>query len=417
MIRTKLASMLKFGASHHPLKGRIYPVRLRLKSRKVEVGKFLLGDVHGVKADHYARIVGRPLRPSTPVERFPHVKLLQQYLEIRDRLFEPETFEQTAYYQNARESLDIMGNYFEARRPEQIVDVGRRLVDRYLAISNSPRADEWGLNIRSTPPFPIRARRIRYSDCYQVIDGHHRLSTCYVLGRQEVLTTNESSAVLTPLQSLLLDVLWMKGSPRLYQPLDSPEVRTWPLVRRCTDRLAKIRLFLEEQRLLPPVAETYLDVGSSYGWFVDQMGRLGLRSFGVERDPIAASVGTLAYGLDPGQVFRSDIRRFFLENHDVVDIVTCFSVLHHYAIGNGNMSPEELIRMLDRTTGKVLFFDTGQNHEEWFAGRLPDWDADYIEGWIKANTSFRCVRRLGTDQDSVPPNERNYSRMLFACLR
>ena len=92
-------------------------------------------------------------------------------------------------------------------------------------------------------------------------------------------------------------------------------------------------------------------------------------------------------------------------------------------VGDGSFSPSprrdvQYIRLppdVGVSAGRNAY--TGQNHEAWCSKSLPEWNADYIEEWLKHNTSFRSIHRLGVDEDSVPPFEKNYSRMLFACLR
>lgn len=382
---------------------------------RVRLDRILLGDENGIPAATYARMVGDLLRPSTPVSESPHAKLLQQYVEMGEKVFEHDVLSKTTYYQNALLSIDIFGRYFDAKSEPEIVNVARRFVDTFRGASQSHLPMQFG---QSMPEDPIRVRPIEHSDCYQVIDGHHRLAMAYVRGEREVMALPQPPAVLTPLQSLLLEVLWLKGRRELYQPVNSPELEQgWTLVRKCSDRLTKMHAFLQEQKLVPPALTTYLDIGSSYGWFVAEMGKLGFDAYGLERDPIAASVGLSTYGVRPEQVFRSDCVRFLQKHEATFDVTSCFSVLHHFAMGNGSVQAEELIRLIDRVTGRVLFFDTGENHEAWHKELLPEWDADFIENWLKRNTSFRRIYRLGVDEDAVPPFQENYGRMLFACVK
>ena len=50
------------------------------------------------------------------------------------------------------------------------------------------------------------------------------------------------------------------------------------------------------------------------------------------------------------------------------------------------------------------------------AGKLPGWNPDFIERWLRENTTFDEIVRLGTDEDVVTfPG--NYGRTLFACIR
>jgi len=166
--------------------------------------------------------------------------------------------------------------------------------------------------------------------------------------------------------------------------------------------------------MLPPKACTYLDVGSSYGWFVAQMEKAGFRSFGIERDPIAIEIGKVSYSIDPSRIYQDECGLFFASHNNCYDVVSCFSVLHHFVLNKGTVSATEFIGLVDRVTKRTLFLDTGQNDESWFKDSLKEWDIDFIEKWILSHTSFTRAYRLGFDQDRVPPFESNYRRMLFA---
>ncbi|MHB1960243.1 MAG: hypothetical protein ACYCO5_14620, partial [Acidobacteriaceae bacterium] len=128
------------------------------------------------------------------------------------------------------------------------------------------------------------------------------------------------------------------------------------------------------------------------------------------------SVGKVMYGLRQEQVHRSDSVTFLRALQGRYDVTSCFSLIHHYFLNRLNVSPEELLHLLDSATGRVMFFDMGQSHE--YPGeKLQGWDPDRIHAWLQDNTTFTRVVRLGPDEDAVPPNQRNFGRMLFACLR
>ncbi len=91
--------------------------------------------------------------------------------------------------------------------------------------------------------------------------------------------------------------------------------------------------------------------------------------------------------------------------------------MHHFALGEESLSAETFIRLIDRIAGKVLFFDTGQCTESWFRQTLPLWNPEFVQAWLKKNTTFNEVIPLGPDEDGVAPFGENYGRMLFACVR
>jgi hypothetical protein len=207
---------------------------------------------------------------------------------------------------------------------------------------------------------------------------------------------------------------WTEGDRLLYQPIHLPELSSWPIVRRCTDRFEMMKASLAQHDVL---SGSYLDIGSSYGWFVDRMSKQGYRAFGVDRDIAAIAVGGVAYGLDLSTVTKDDLVNFLSRNKQRYDVVSCFSVLHHYALGKESTSAIDFIRLVDAITGTVLFLDTGEAHEGWFKDTLKDWTPEYIADWLGRHTSFTSIEILGIDEDGKGRYRGQYGRHLFACYR
>jgi hypothetical protein len=273
---------------------------------------------------------------------------------------------------------------------------------------------------QSSAADPVLVAPIRDSDCYQVLDGHHRLALLAHHGVPTARVKVKRLPVTTPLQDLLTQMSWIGGKKELYQPIDAPELRQgWTTVRRCRDRLALMESQLAALGTGP--GHSYLDVASCYGWFVQQMAERGYAAQGVERDPLAPRLGAGVYGLDPGRVTVGDAVEFLRaarEEGRRFDVVSCFSLLHHFALGRGGgTSAEELTQLLDSVTGRVMFLDTGQEHEAWFARTLRGWDATHIARFLTTHTTFDEVIDLGPDEDAVAPYADNYGRHLFACVR
>jgi SAM-dependent methyltransferase len=399
------------------LKKRYIRLKLRMQLRPIRIDACLLGGDNGVSAASFARMVGDIRRASRPIFEWPHVKLLRQYDSIGEQLWNRRVFEETEYYRNAVINIEMCGRYFDAVTSDQIHLGARRFVNWYRGVSQNlpPQAgqsDEWNENEY------INVHPVKDSTCYQVLDGHHRLAIAYMKGVREVPGFIRPPSVMTPVQQLLLDVSWLKGRRELYQPVDSPEVRGWVLVRRCSDRLAKMKEFLCAEGLMPPAITSYLDVACSYGWFVAEMSKAGFQAEGVERDPLALEVGRVMYSLMPEQTHRADAVTFLRVLQKPYDITSCFSLTHHYILNRLNVSAEQLLHLLDSATRRVMFFDMGQNHEEFFSGgSYVDWNPDYIGKWLKDNTTFSRIVPLGKDEDAVPPFQHSYGRMLFACVR
>lgn len=390
-----------------------------LPRRRVALDRLLLGDEGGIPADRYARLTDDPLRPSTVIERWPHVRLLEQFDEIGEAVLAPERFFATDYARNALQCLEITGNYFQARKPGEIVAVARAFLDFHRGASPSGGvASRRGRDGHSDRRAPIIVRPILHSDCYQVVDGHHRAAIAWVGKRKSVAVAVRRPAALTPLQSLLLDVAWANGARELYQPVAARELqRGWALVRRCDDRLEKMTALLREMGLPPESGASYLDVACNCGWFVGRMQALGYDAWGVERNPAACRLAALVNGVEPRRIARADVVSFLAGARRKFDVVACLSLLHHFVLGRGAVDAPAFARLLDSVTGRVLFLDTGQNHEKWFRDLLPEWDVAHIERWLLKHTTFKRVVGLGADADGVPPYAGNYGRMLFACLR
>jgi hypothetical protein len=378
--------------------------------RNVPISNLLMGGEQGGTGSAFARLTGDLLRPSTPIARGPHVEFLKAYVDIGDEIFRPERFALTKYCRNALLCIKVYGRYFGATTIGGVIEQARRfarmLDGEYVTGSSGHETPEGS---------PVRVRRIRFSDCYEVVDGNHRLAIAAVKGAERYLCAVFPVEPLpTPMQQMVMDSSWTEGVCIVYQPIDLPEFQGWTAVRGCVDRLEMMKTFLAEHGVL---RGSYLDVCSSYGWFVHQMSKQGYEAFGVDRDAAAVAVGSAVYGLDASVITVDDVVEFLSKKNQRYDVVSCFSILHHFVLGKGSISPSDFMRFVDAITGTVLFFDTGEAHEGWFKDTLRDWTPEHIAGWLRENTSFASIKILGTDQDSKGKYRGQYGRHLFACWR
>jgi 2-polyprenyl-3-methyl-5-hydroxy-6-metoxy-1,4-benzoquinol methylase len=378
--------------------------------RDLPLSKLLMGGEHRRAAANYARLTGDLMRPSTPVGRSPHAEFLREYREVGEDLLRPERFALTRYWRNAQACIDLFGQYFTATSIDGVLE-------RAAAFAHALKNGDKAFSSAGGTAFgvPVKVSRIKYSDCFEVVDGNHRLALATAQGAESypcaILPVDPA---LTPVQQMVMDSSWTNEQCLLYQPLGLPEVEGWTTVRRCADRMALIDAYLERHG---PRTGSYLDIGCSYGWFVNQMAKRGYDAAGIDRDVSAMAVGQLAYGLESSAFMIDDLANFLHRPNRQYDIVSCFSVLHHYALGKGQMPAEAFIRKLDSVTGSVLFLDTGENHERWFRDSLKEWDADFIARWLQENTTFTSVQMLGADQDGQGRYQGQYGRHLFACSR
>lgn len=374
------------------------------QTRAVPVDRILLGSQNGLSGKAWAERTGDPLWPSRRVADGPHAQLLRR---AAARTLTDDDLLASSYAVMARACIEHTGDFFGATGDRGILAVARARVDGGVPV---------GLPRQGDPGRPVLLAPIRDSDCYQVIDGHHRVATLAVAGERVAHALVRRIPESTPLQDLLDGMSWIGGARELYQPVSSPELeQAWTTVRRCTDRFAAMQ---EVMHCLGLAGGSHLDVASCYGWFVARMSELGFASEGVERDPLAPRLGELAYGLDPTRITVGDaVELLERARPRQWEVVTCFSLLHHFALGRGDVTAAHLVRLLGRATGRVLFLDSGQAHERWFGERLPEWDAAYVGDFLRVHGGFDLVVDLGPDGDGVPPYEGNYGRHLFAAVR
>jgi hypothetical protein len=407
------------------LRARLYQfVPWRPWTVQVPTDRLLLGAQNSLSAAEFAARSDNLLWASTRIADGPHAALLRQAAERPD--LTDEEIVDGPYGQFGRTVIRLTGNFFSARDDAGVVAVARDYIARSAtgtqpsASTDSPpgnSTDSTDSTGRSLPRTMIRATPIKNSDCYQVIDGHHRVAAAAVAGETSIVVRPSWMRLSTPLQDTLDDMTWIGGQRELYQPLDFPELeQSWVTVRKCTDRLDKMVTFLDGLDTLPD-EPSYLDVASCYSWFVAQMRDRGYDAYGLERDPLSRPLGRAVFGVEPSRVLVGDAVELLTRSDRRWDVVSCLSLLHHFALGRGSVTAEEFVRLLDKVTGHVLILDTGESHEEWLRSRLPGWDTDDVRAFLERETSFDEVIDLGPDEDAVPPYEENYGRHLFACVR
>ena len=392
--------------------------RTRPRIANIPVDRLLQGGERLIDGARYARLVEDPSRTSRAISEWPHTRLLAAFLKEGEAILSPETLPRTPYWGNACQCLAHTGRYFSAKDEAGIYDVARRFLRRAFPERFPPDAENLAPHEEHHSPagslpivFPVFS-----SPYFQILDGHHRAAIASIRGEALIKARVQHWPVKTRLQEMVLDVVWQQDRAELYQPAPFPEFAGWPLVRRCEDRLALMTAKLAELGV-SPARHRYLDVGSSYGWFVARMSRLGYQACGVELDRFAALLARPLYGAPEGCITQSEAVRFLQSSGEIHDIVSCFSVLHHFVLGKGSVDAAAFIRLLERATGKVLFIDTGEAHECWFRESLREWTPDFIEQWLRRHTGFRQIVRLGRDKDNVPPFADAYGRTLFACIR
>jgi hypothetical protein len=224
--------------------------------RTVPVDKLLLGLQNAMPAAEFAARHDDLLWASTPVAEGPHAQLLR--MSERDGGISDEEILASSYATLARRCISSRGFFFTATDDAGIVAVARDYIDRH----RGGPAGDLGPH-QSSPDAPVRVAPIRWSDSYQVLDGHHRLASAVLHAERTVPARVKWVPVTTPLQETLNQMSWLEGEHLLYQPISSPELAgSWVQVRSCRDRLDAMLGLLSERGLLPPHTGTYLDVAS-----------------------------------------------------------------------------------------------------------------------------------------------------------
>ena len=386
------------------------------RNKAVEIRKlFISGDVL-LTSNEWIRLTGDLRKSSCLLKDSFYVDFINRFKEKEN--IGDEEIKRTHYFRNAMRCIGINGSYFEAMDEEGAVVQAKKFADMYRKIKagQGKQAFDVGRGHSGSDRMAV-VYKVFNSDHFEIFDGHHRLAIEYVLGKE----TKEVVVLFTKKTYLQELVFNGKQTDRkrmeMYQPLDSPEFsKGWSVIRKCEDRFKLMLGFLKERGLAGSGLRV-LDLACSYGWFVRGFLKNGFNATGIDRDSASVKIGETAYRIDHKNIFTSTIESFIKKNTEKFDIVLFLSVLHHYGLGLEKHSPGEILRLIDNVTDRVLFLDSGQNHELWFKKRLPEWDEDYLIRLIKEKTSFKSVIPLGKDEDGVGIYKGNYGRTLFACVK
>ncbi len=379
----------------------------------IDCNNILIGGEDIFTCDEWAKKTNDYGRLSMLLKNSWYVDFLQKFSDAA--AIDYEDIRDTNYYNNALQCIRITGHYFECKNDKDIITQAKKYLNLYHSIKSGngiKRSQGLGHSKDGSPG----VFKIYDSDLYEILDGHHRLAINYLLNKKTRCVVLGQKK--TYLQNLILSVQQTKHRKELYQPFTSAEFNPpkWNIIRNCQDRFNMMQEFLSAKGLLNTQHDV-LDLACSYGWFVNEFLKLGLNACGIDRDKKAIEVGWIVYGLTPTLTKPFIIEDFIDNSNRPYDIVLFLSILHHYAIGIQKLSEKEILKRVDKITKKVLFLDTGQFHEKWFAEKLTRWNDKFIAGLIKKNTSFKEVYILGKDGDNKGIYKDNYGRTLFACIK
>ncbi|HET6560896.1 MAG TPA: hypothetical protein VFG72_03405 [Marmoricola sp.] len=356
---------------------------------EIPVDRLLLGLQNRMRADDFAHEYGELSWPSTPVGEGPHAELLRLAATHGD--LDAGAILDSSYGRLARVCIRTRGFFFTATDEQGIVDVAHNYIGRHRGRQVAALGEH-----QSPAGAPIRVAPIRWSECYQVLDGHHRVASAIVRGAPSLTARVKWRPLTTPLQRLLIQMS-PPGGRTLLQPVDAPEVGVWSRGEGVGSTVAHfdaMERFLASPRFSSAPLSSYLDVGSVYGWRVAQMAARGYRAEGVEDHPAAMELAQAAYGLEPGQVHRADPVRFLSSGDRSWDVVSWSGPSE---VGpQVSDPPDDLLALLTRRTGRALFLPRGSQRLERLLRREFD-EVTVVEDtdartWLPASGLLACVR-------------------------
>lgn len=390
----------------------------RLATRHVPADRLLMGYQAGIDGTTFAGFRHDLLWSSRRVLDGPHTALLRAAVEsgVEAAVDGDDGFAATPYGRLASDVIRLAGHFFGHGDLDGAAEHARRFARAHLDRRRRPTGDRGG----SADDDPIVVRPLATSDCYQVLDGHHRLASRLVDGATGVAVVVYGSPIPTAVQRHLGSMPRLAAYREIHQPLDLPELASeWPVVRGCPDRWSRIRDFLASAGI--GRGSGYLDVGARYGWFVNEGLKAGLDAYAVESDPWAPPLAEAVFGIDPRRWWTADATDRLATTGRRWDAVSCLGVLHDLLSGPGPGPAATLMRSLDRATGTVLFLDTDPGGGPPGGGNPAAWTPAGVqhfvsERFVSETSAFDAIVDLGPDADPRRPRRGDAGRLL-ACVR
>jgi hypothetical protein len=203
----------------------------------------------------------------------------------------------------------------------------------------------------------------------------------------------------------------------VYQDLPWVGVKVGARADSTRTRWERMQPIIEEQGV-----KSALDVGANTGWFAFSLAERGIPTIAVERMArhvriglyvrkrarLCSSVGFLVMEVTPDNV----------ELLPYAECIIFLSIWHHIVREHGLEGATAVLRGLWEKTGKVLFFETGENEMPTSYGLPPmtpdagTWLATYLQESCPGSRVVPLGLHVALDSDNVPAR-----RNLFAILR
>ncbi|MFD9459547.1 hypothetical protein [Streptomyces sp. NPDC060027] len=167
--------------------------------------------------------------------------------------------------------------------------------------------------------------------------------------------------------------------------------------------------------------ESALDVGANVGYFPIKLAMRGIPSVALESDPKCVRTATTAVRrnqLDNVAVMDLELRPDTLRLLPTADCTLLLSLWHHLVRELGLDAATHLLRGLWTRTGKVMFFDSGEDEMPESFGLPPmvptpdAWLTEYLRKSCTGGRVEHLGRHRAFDADGLPTD-----RALFAVIR
>ena len=203
----------------------------------------------------------------------------------------------------------------------------------------------------------------------------------------------------------------------LYQPTSIDNINNnFTIVRACKDRFDHMLEFCQSYFSEPLSEKSFLDIGCNIGYFLNQFNKYCEKVVGIDYDNKLKKESDIFYPDITQNIFNVDYTKK-LKDFEQFDIVSFMSLLHHIIISEGLESAIKVLKIVDEKTKEIMFFEMGQEHENFYKDKLPGWNIDKIKNFIIDNTSFNRCEILMVDSDSVGRFRNDFGRTLFAFYR
>jgi len=167
--------------------------------------------------------------------------------------------------------------------------------------------------------------------------------------------------------------------------------------------------------------ETAMDIGTNAGYFAIKLGQRGISTVAIDFDPACLRTATTAVRrnrLDNVAILSLELRPETARLLPSTDCAVLLSVWHHLVRFQGLDVASDLLGVIWERTGKVLFFDTGEDEmsEDFGLPRMTPTPAAWLTDYLRATCPGSQIEHLGR-HDAFDAEGRLADRNLFAVVR